>query len=79
MYRIYYNPSICGEEKAGLALTRECVDRQSHAALANPALQRISDNETAVYDNWKLKPLSYQYIVCMSMRPFSLARFSAQR
>ena len=79
MYLIYYSPSIRGEEKAELASVWERVDRQSFTAIANPALQRISDNETAVYDNWKLKPLSYQYIVCMSMRPFSLARFSAQR
>ena len=51
----------------------------SFVALANVVLNRISDNETAVYDDWELKPVSHQYIVCMSMRPFSLARFSAQR
>jgi hypothetical protein len=79
MYRICHNPSICGEEKAGLALARECVGRQSLAALANPALHRMSGNTTAGYDDRKLKPVSDQYIVCMSMRPFSLARFSAQR
>ncbi len=79
MYRICCNPSICGEEKAGLAPARECVARQSLVALANPALHRMSDNATAGYDDRKLKPVSDQYIVCMSMRPFSLARFSAQR
>ena len=41
-----------------LALAWERVDRQSFAALADPALHRIWDNETdAVYDDWKLKPL----------------------
>jgi hypothetical protein len=79
MYRICHNPSICGEEKAGLAPARECVDRQSLAALRNPALHRMSGNATSGYDGRKLKPVSHQYIVCMSMRPFSLARFSAQR
>ena len=79
MYRIYWNPSIRGEERAGFAPVWERVDRQSLATIANLALHRIPDNETTVYDDWKLKPLSYQYIVCMSMRPFSLARFSAQR
>lgn len=79
MYLICYNPSIRGEEKVGLAPARECVGRQSLAALANPALHRMSDNAIAGYKDWKLKPVSHQYIVCMSMRPFSLARFSAQR
>ena len=50
----------------------------SLAAIANPVLHDMSDNATAGYDDRKLKPVSDQYIVCMSMRPFSLARFSAQ-
>jgi len=41
----------------GLAPVWERVDRQSFAAIANLALHRIPDNETAVYDDWKLKPL----------------------
>ena len=57
MYRIYYNPSIRGDEKAELAPPWEPIDRQSFSALAHPALHRISDNETTVYDDWKLKSL----------------------
>lgn len=57
MYRIYYNPSIRAEEKAELAPAWERVDRQSSAALPDPALHHISDNETTAYDDWKLNPL----------------------
>ena len=57
MYRIYCNPSIRGDEKVELAPPWEPIDRQSFAALADPALHRISDNEPAVHDDWKLKPL----------------------
>jgi hypothetical protein len=57
MYRICYNPSIGGEQKAERAPAREWIDRQGFEALANSALRRISENENAVYDDWKLKPV----------------------
>ncbi len=57
MYRIYYNPSIRGDEKAELPPPWERVYRQNFAALPDPALHRISDNGTAVDDDWKLRPL----------------------
>lgn len=57
MYLICYNPSIRGEDKAELAPPWERIDRQSFAALADPALHHISDNEITVYDDWKLKSL----------------------
>jgi hypothetical protein len=54
MYHICYNPSIRGAEKMDLAPPWEPIDRQSFAALADPALYRISDNEPAVTDDWRL-------------------------
>jgi hypothetical protein len=57
MYRIYDNPSIRGEETAHLAPAWDRVGRQSSAALANPALHPIWDNEIAGCDDWKLKTL----------------------
>ena len=57
MYRIYYSPSIQGEEQADLAPARSPVDRQSFAALLDPALRRIWNSETAIHEDWKLIPL----------------------
>jgi hypothetical protein len=79
MYRIYHNPSICAEQKIGLVSAKERVDRRIPTAFAGSVLRGTSDNATAGCDDQKLRPVSHQYIVCMSMRPFSLARFSAQR
>jgi hypothetical protein len=57
MYPIHHNPSIRAKEKAELAPAWERVDRQSSAAIPDPALHHISDNETTAYDDWKLDPL----------------------
>jgi hypothetical protein len=51
MYRIYYNPSIRGDERVGLAPVWERVDQQSFVALANLVGNRISNSETGVYDD----------------------------
>jgi hypothetical protein len=56
MYRIYYNPSIRGEDNAKLAPALERVDRQSFAALPDHALHRIWNSEIATHDDWKLPP-----------------------